>query len=557
MSTWSRPLCPVRFGMLLCCGFYIDVLTFKDLPDACFFHGWGQRCVAKRNRLLLILTLVAVAAASQNLALAQSDTTPPSLVALSFSAGSVDVSAAAQNLTVNATITDDLSGVNYGYIGFVSPSGQTAGGYQYGFFRRTSGTDLSGGYQVTVAFPQFVEPGVWTASVYLLDNAGNSITLQSAMLVSDGYPGTVTVVDSTPDTTPPTLLGASFSPSMIDTSTGPQSITVSLQVADSQSGAVFSNALRYPINVNLSRVGTSATNSLELWGNNFTLVSGTAQNGVWQATLTVPRYSGGSWALTEVDLSDAATNHLSLASTQLAAMGINPVLTDSSTPSDTTPPTLTGLSFAPSVVDTSASSQNVTVTVSASDDISGVYFGLFNSTYYWFDGSFQSPSGNQNVSIQGIYSQPAPIAGTPLAGTWQLPAVWPQFSEQGTWKLNYLDLQDAVGNSVYYSPTQLQALGFPTTIVITKPSLLPDGTIGSGGGTVDDNSFGTRASITFPAGLVSSPTTVSIDVFANPLSVPTPRGFTMPGTYFENLSFSPALPEPIPAPGITVVLPLL
>ncbi|MGC2657072.1 MAG: dockerin type I domain-containing protein, partial [Bryobacteraceae bacterium] len=42
-----------------------------------------------------------------------------------------------------------------------------------------------------------------------------------------------------------------------------------------------------------------------------------------------------------------------------------------------------------------------------------------------------------------------------------------------------------------------------------------------------------------------------------PLSVPTPRGFTMPGTYFENLSFSPALPEPIPAPGITVVLPLL
>jgi hypothetical protein len=50
---------------------------------------------------------------------------------------------------------------------------------------------------------------------------------------------------------------------------------------------------------------------------------------------------------------------------------------------------------------------------------------------------------------------------------------------------------------------------------------------------------------------------VSIDVFASPLSVPTPSGFTEPGTYFENLSFSPDLPEPIPAPGITVVLPLL
>jgi len=93
--------------------------------------------------------------------------------------------------------------------------------------------------------------------------------------------------------------------------------------------------------------------------------------------------------------------------------------------------------------------------------------------------------------------------------------------------------------------------------VVTKPSLTSDGTIGSTGGTVTDNAFGSRASVTFPPGLVSSPTSVSIDVFPSPLSVPTPRGFTVPGTYFENLSFSPALPEPVPAPGITVVLPLL
>ena len=159
--------------------------------------------------------------------------------------------------------------------------------------------------------------------------------------------------------------------------------------------------------------------------------------------------------------------------------------------------------------------------------------------------------------MQGIYSHPAPIAGTPLAGTWQLPATWPQYSEQGTWNLNYLFFQDAVGNYAYYTTAQLHSLGFPSSIVVEYPSGTPDGTIGPAGGTVDDNAFGTRASITFPPGLVSSPTTVTIDVFASPLSVPTPRGFTMPGTYFENVSLSPALPEPIPAPGITVVLPLL
>src|SRR5664280_220530 len=96
------------------------------------------RCVAVRNSLRLFAILAAFAA-SQTLLMAQSDTTPPSLITLSFSAASVNVSAAAQTLTVNATITDDLSGFNYGYIEFISPSGQTAGYYQSGYFTRISG----------------------------------------------------------------------------------------------------------------------------------------------------------------------------------------------------------------------------------------------------------------------------------------------------------------------------------------------------------------------------------------------------------------------------------
>ena len=209
------------------------------------------------------------------------------------------------------------------------------------------------------------------------------------------------------------------------------------------------------------RAGTSATLPLMLSGSNFTLVSGTAQNGIWQATLTMPRYSGVNWAFTQVNLSDAVTNHITLTSTQLAAMGISPLLTDSSAPSDTTPPTLTGLSITPPVADTSSSSQNITVTLSASDDISGVFFGLFNSTYFYVDAEFQSPSGNQLVIATQNYSHPAPIAGTPLAGTWQLTALWPQFSEEGTWNLNYLALQDTVGNSVFYTPAQNQCAALP------------------------------------------------------------------------------------------------
>jgi hypothetical protein len=546
VSISSRPLYAACFRMSFCWGSYSS-RKLEDLPAACHFDGVRLRWVAMRNRLLLLLTLVVIAATSPTPVMAQvDDTTPPSLVALSFSAGSVDVSSAAQNLTVNATITDDLSGLNAGYIEFTSHSGQ----YAYAYFNRISGTNLGGGYQATVVFPQFAEPGVWTAFVDLWDNDGNSISLQSTTLVSDGFSGTVIVVDSVPDTTPPTLVSASFSPSTIDTSAGPQKVTVSLHIVDSQSGVSF-----YYTTGGFVLVSRGSDGFSELTYSNFSLTSGTAQDGVWQATLTMPQYSGGNWMLSDVRLYDTATNGITLTSTQLTAMGVDPILADTSVPADSTPPKLTALSFTRSAVNTSASSQNVTITLSASDDISGVYFGPVNSTYVPDILSFQSPSSNQTVFAYA--NNPTPVAGTPLAGTWTLTAQWPQYSEEGTWNLDFVQLRDAVGNYAYYTPSQLQALGFPTTIVITQPSLAPDGTIKPGGGTVDDNAFGTRASVTFPMGLVSSPTTVSIDVFPNPLSVPTPRGFTMPGTYFENLSFSPALPEPIPAPGITVVLPLL
>ena len=100
-------------------------------------------------------------------------------------------------------------------------------------------------------------------------------------------------------------------------------------------------------------------------------------------------------------------------------------------------------------------------------------------------------------------------------------------------------------------------MGFPDTVVVTKPSLNTDGAVGTTGGTVTDNSFGTRASVTFPPNIAPDNTNVSIDVLPNPLPVPTPRGFTTPGTYFVNVAFSPALSMPLASPGITVVLPLL
>ncbi len=65
-----------------------------------------------------------------------SDTTPPELTALSLIPASVDITASAQTVTIDATITDDLSGVASSQIQFTSPSGNQ---YQTGFFAAAGG----------------------------------------------------------------------------------------------------------------------------------------------------------------------------------------------------------------------------------------------------------------------------------------------------------------------------------------------------------------------------------------------------------------------------------
>src|SRR5581483_10711301 len=147
-----------------------------------------------------------------------------------------------------------------------------------------------------------------------------------------------------------------------------------------------------------------------------------------------------------------------LGSSQLTSMGINPVLTDTSVPADSTAPSITGLSFSPSVADTSKSSQNVTLTISATDDFSGLDFSPTSPYLAQIQFELQSPSGNQTVYSSAFNPTPQ-VGGTPVAGVWQVSIFMPQYSEQGTWNLVYCNVRDKVGNTRTYTVQDLQALG--------------------------------------------------------------------------------------------------
>ncbi|HKZ79572.1 MAG TPA: hypothetical protein VJ124_14950 [Pyrinomonadaceae bacterium] len=507
-------------------------------------------------RPIALIALLASVLVTPAIALGQSDTTPPTLVSFSFTPSAIDTTAAQQPVTVTMRVTDDLAGAFPALLSFVSPSGRQGQAILTGEFNLIFGTSLDGVWQATLNFPQFTESGAWTVSGLLLnDLAGNSVALNAATLQALGFPVTLSVT-STPDTTPPQLVGLRLTPSAVDVSAGVQDVTVELDLIDALAGVQLEPERRGFFLLTVRSPSGGQSHSLS--NRDFQLISGTAQNGTWQGTLRIPQFSeAGTWTVGDITVPDAASNTLFVSTSQLRALGFSPDLGVTSVPSDTTPPQLVGFTFTPILIDTSISAVQVTVTYTTTDNLAGVDFSPDNPTLTGFQAAtFRSPSGAQ-VVVAEFFNLATLIAGTPQNGVWRSTFIFARFSEAGTWTVRDVMLRDAVRNRIFLNTAALRAAGFPTELIVVQPSLLVDGTVApTTGGTVMDQVFGARAQVTFPPGVLSATTQVAIDVFESPLSLPTPSGFTGPGTRFVNINLTPQPAFPLPPPGLTVVLPL-
>jgi hypothetical protein len=508
-----------------------------------------------------VAVAVVLAALAATPAVAQSDTQPPSLVGFAFTPDNVDVSAAAQTVTFTLHVTDDLSGIDTTsgqrlQVLLQSPSGKQ---HVNGVVASQAGVILDGSFSIAATIPLYSEAGAWTIrQVFLGDNAGNRSVLSQNALSAAGFPTILNVADTNQDLTPPQLAAFSMSPPAVDVSSRPATITVLMTLTDDLSGIQQNIA-----GLDDFELTSPSGNQLRIF-NPVVLsppISGTLTDGVWRSAVTMPRYSEtGTWALGNVTLRDRAGNTRSYSASQLFALfGDSIQVTVSAVPSDTTPPQVTGLSFVPAFIDTSLGPQPVQVHLSASDDLSGVSFvgdDPFISEFFGLE--LTSPSGAQNQFTNLTFADIPPTSGTPTDGTWTLQVDLPQFSEEGTWTAAVF-LKDVVRNVAFYTNAQLAALNLPTqALIVIKPSLQPDGSIADPavGGVVADSVFGTRAELIVPGGVLSAPTSVAIDVLQSPLGIPSPRGFSTAETYFVNVQLVPEPAFPLPAPGMTMVLPL-
>ncbi|MFH0780168.1 MAG: hypothetical protein V1928_04955 [Parcubacteria group bacterium] len=257
------------------------------------------------------------------------------------------------------------------------------------------------------------------------------------------------------DVTAPALVDFSYEPIAVDTTAGDQSITVTFRFTDAVSG-VRSAMVHF----------ISPSGGQYVYGG-AVRISGNEYDGIYQATVTFKRYcESGVWQVHYVYADDIAGNYRYVYAGELASEGYETNLAVTSE-QDISSPALVDFHFEPTAIDTSESGQTVTVTLQASDGLTGVRAGSGVMVH------FRSPS-----RMQYVYGSCRLIDGTVNDGIFECQIPFEQNCEEGIWTVDYVYLADLIDNYVYYRASDLASLGFPAELEVasvqdvTTPALI-------------------------------------------------------------------------------------
>ena len=376
---------------------------------------------------------------------ARSDIDPPEILSLELDRTSVDSSAAEQVLTATVHLRDDLAGLpvtggqlNRFGLGFQRSA---QGPIMFsGIWTLVSGTPLDGVFRTEIRVPRWSPTGSYQLYyVTMADAAGNEVSLDlrnRSDLSVIGFQQTGPGDEAGAQIRSVTVLTPST-----DSSNGPATVTVRAWVTDASPGAGtgFAEATFCGSGDVYGMAGRSAS-----FGDSNRL-SGDAFDGIYEATVTLPRYSAaGTWRMCRGNTFDLAGNHVAYDAQQSASFGASFEQTGAG---DTSPPVVRSVTVTPSTISTNNGPATVSVTVRVTDDLAGLAPGRPFV-------SFQSLSGQSQYS--GL---PVLESGNGTDGVWRLDVVIPQYAESGVWSLSQLIVADEAGNWLTYWPWNLQQIG--------------------------------------------------------------------------------------------------
>jgi hypothetical protein len=258
------------------------------------------------------------------------DTSSPILTELSVSSIQVDTRLMSQNVQVNISITDDLSGFAYsgnkcsGFVDgvvFTSPSGNQNVKVNNCSFELVEGSDLEGKFVATVSFPQYSEEGMWQISSMIIeDQAANKSFLSSEELES--HPVTIKVISQS-DTLAPVLTGVFTSLTQVVASLSEQDIKVELTVKDDLSGFAYSGNKCSGFVGGVVLTSPSGNQNVKVNNCSFELVEGSDLEGKFVATASFPQFSEeGMWQISSMIIEDQAGNKSFLSSENLTTFAV-------------------------------------------------------------------------------------------------------------------------------------------------------------------------------------------------------------------------------------------
>ena len=138
---------------------------------------------------------------------------------------------------VTLRITDDLSGFSEGSTSVRTPTGAWTGSTYFTGGNRISGDKFDGIYVVEVPVPRYGPPGIWKVDCYVKDAAANEREYPYQLDFPTPGSDEFTVINTGPaDTTAPSLSSIAITPTTVNTSAGPATITVTISISDDLSG---------------------------------------------------------------------------------------------------------------------------------------------------------------------------------------------------------------------------------------------------------------------------------------------------------------------------------
>jgi RTX calcium-binding nonapeptide repeat (4 copies) len=366
------------------------------------------------------------------------DEEAPSVQSVEVSGASVDVTNGPQSVPVRVHLTDDTG---------IESAGVAAKAYGQKTDPPHCSLDLvegdlrDGWWECAIAFSRWEAPGAYAVSVGAHDRLGRLAQLDSAY--------TIDVQNAAPDLEPPmvTLL-APGSDEVIDVRSEDSEVVVKARITDDLSGVGERNLLLWE-----PRGGSD----MAAYGFPFRRVSGDAHDGIYRATGWIAKGAvAGNWNL-QIGVSDRAGLRAQWYGPDLYeiwgnedtehpfpdGMGRIPVLGEPRS-DDRTPPTITSATVSPTHIDTLPGPATVHLTVAASDEGTGIDYGV--TGYLTLD----DPA--EDLSVEGGAFR---TSGTRFDGVYEDDLTFPQGMPPGIYRLSIWASDAALndGTTDFYETT--------------------------------------------------------------------------------------------------------